>query len=71
MTAMLFFVCWIACFAVLWALWQFGMREMAFFRLVLEVVARNLASVATGLRLRARSQLARFPDLKSGLPILG
>ena len=29
--------CWIAFWACLWGLWRFGMREMAFFRLVLEI----------------------------------
>ena len=32
---------WILCTAALWCMWRFGLREMAFFRLVLEVFARS------------------------------
>lgn len=32
---------WLVCHTVLWGLWRFGMREMAFFRLVLEVIGEK------------------------------
>lgn len=39
-----FVLCWTASFAMLSALWRFGMREMAFFRLVREAVGENRCS---------------------------